>query len=956
MAASKKSAKKVVAKEPAPKKNAPKKATRTPLKKVKAKNADRAADAVDEQLARYRSMRDFHITAEPSGEADKSTHPAEHLPFCIQKHAASHLHYDFRLGWNGVLKSWAVAKGPSYFTGDKRLAVQVEDHPMEYGGFEGIIPAGQYGGGTVMLWDQGTWEPQAGHEDVDKGLREGSLKFIMHGTKIKGKWALIRMGGKAANERKPNWLLIKEHDDFERGKDDPCVTVEEPDSVVTGRTMEQIAANEDHVWNSKDTAKGKAWYRQIGSSSKSDEKGASSAHGKEDKSERISGKKRPMNVSEFENSLSKLPKENQPAFVAPQLALQALSPPAGEGWLHELKLDGYRMQARKDGSGVQMLTRKGLDWTHRVRAVANEVAKLAVDKVTLDGEVVVLAADGTTNFADLQASFQDGTKHVLTYFCFDLLHMDGRNVRELPLKQRKRMLGDVLGGANGDLLRISEHLETNGEELFRNACKLHAEGIVSKKATGRYASGRGSDWLKMKCLHEQEFVVGGFTLPSNGINGVGALLLGYYRDGKLIYAGRTGTGFTQKTHRSIREKLNELVQAPAPFEQVPAEARRGVTWVKPKLVVQVRFTTWTADNLVRQAAFLGVREDKSAEEVVREEATVAPRPKQSAMKNLKTSSSTASAAHRVKGQTAAKISPTEHAPLRLTHPQKILDDQSGMTKQMLADYYWAVAAEMLPHIADRPLSLVRCPDGSDKPCFYQKHVSHTLPEGVGSVDIADKNGKVEPYITLSTAEALAGLAQMGVLEVHPWGSRNEDLEHPDRLIFDLDPDEALGWDVLTGAAAEVRKRLKAIGLESFLKTTGGKGLHVVVPIAPKLEWPAAKEFAHNFVNALERVNPSLYLTKMTKAARKGKIYLDYLRNERGATSVAPFSPRARPGCPVSLPLKWSDLKLAERPVFTVAAFDEWKSRLKTDPWKTMAGMKQRVTAEALSSVGIKRSA
>lgn len=956
MAASKKSAKKVVAKEPAPKKNAPKKATRTPLKKVKAKNADRAADAVDEQLARYRSMRDFHITAEPSGEADKSTHPAEHLPFCIQKHAASHLHYDFRLGWNGVLKSWAVAKGPSYFTGDKRLAVQVEDHPMEYGGFEGIIPAGQYGGGTVMLWDQGTWEPQAGHEDVDKGLREGSLKFIMHGTKIKGKWALIRMGGKAANERKPNWLLIKEHDDFERGKDDPCVTVEEPDSVVTGRTMEQIAANEDHVWNSKDTAKGKAWYRQIGSSGKWDEKGASSAHGKEDKSERISGKKRPMNVSEFENSLSKLPKENQPAFVAPQLALQALSPPAGEGWLHELKLDGYRMQARKDGSGVQMLTRKGLDWTHRVRAVANEVAKLAVDKVTLDGEVVVLAADGTTNFADLQASFQDGAKNVLTYFCFDLLHMDGRNVRELPLKQRKRILGDVLGGANGDLLRISEHLETNGEELFRNACKLHAEGIVSKKATGRYASGRGSDWLKMKCLHEQEFVVGGFTLPSNGINGVGALLLGYYRDGKLIYAGRTGTGFTQKTHRSIREKLNELVQATAPFEQVPAEARRGVTWVKPKLVVQVRFTTWTADNLVRQAAFLGVREDKSAEEVVREEATVAPRPKQSAMKNLKTSSSTASAAHRVKGQTAAKISSTEHAPLRLTHPQKILDDQSGMTKQMLADYYWAVAAEMLPHIADRPLSLVRCPDGSDKPCFYQKHVSHTLPEGVGSVDIADKNGKVEPYITLSTAEALAGLAQMGVLEVHPWGSRNEDLEHPDRLIFDLDPDEALGWDVLTGAAAEVRKRLKAIGLESFLKTTGGKGLHVVVPIAPKLEWPAAKEFAHNFVNALERVNPSLYLTKMTKAARKGKIYLDYLRNERGATSVAPFSPRARPGCPVSLPLKWSDLKLAERPVFTVAAFDEWKSRLKTDPWKTMAGMKQRVTAEALSSVGIKRSA
>jgi bifunctional non-homologous end joining protein LigD len=935
MATAKKSVKKAVAKKSAPKAHKTKKSTQEPL--VKAKSSSRAADAVDEQLARYRSMRDFHVTAEPSGKASKGGRKTKGLPFCIQKHAASHLHYDFRLGWNGVLKSWAVAKGPSYFTGDKRLAVQVEDHPMEYGGFEGIIPAGQYGGGTVMLWDQGTWEPQAGHEDVDKGLRDGSLKFVMHGTKIKGKWALIRMGGKAANERKPNWLLIKEHDDFERGKDDPCVTAEEPDSVVTGRTMEQIARNEDHVWNSKDTARGKAWYRQAGKDEKAD---ASS----------VVAKKRSMSVSAFEKSLSKLPKEDQPGFVAPQLALQALSPPTGEGWLHELKLDGYRMQARKDGSGVQMLTRKGLDWTHRVRAVANEVAKLAVDKVTLDGEVVVLAENGTTNFADLQASFQDGAKNVLTYFCFDLLHMDGRNLRELPLRQRKEMLGNVLTGADGDLLQMSEHLETDGNALFHKACELHAEGIVSKKAAGRYSSGRGSDWLKMKCLHEQEFVVGGFTLPSNGIEGVGALLLGYYRDGKLIYAGRTGTGFTKKTHKAIRIRLDALVQAGAPFEQLPSIARRGVTWVKPELVAQVRFATWTADNLVRQAAFLGVREDKSAEEVTREEVTVAPRPK-----GTKISAKT-TAMHKVKTHVAAKeIVAAEHAPVRLTHPEKILDESSGMTKQMLADYYWAVAVEMLPHIADRPLSLVRCPDGSGKPCFYQKHASHALPDGVGSVDVADKNGKVEPYITLSTAEALTGLAQMGVLEIHPWGSRNEDLEHPDRLIFDLDPDEALGWDVLAEAAGEVRKRLKDIGLESFLKTTGGKGLHVVVPIAPKLEWPAAKEFAHGVVNAMERENPSLYLTKMTKAARKGKIYLDYLRNERGATAVAPFSPRARIGGPVSLPLKWADLNLAERPVFSVATFAEWKARLKTDPWKTMVAMKQRITAKALADVGMKRS-
>ncbi|MCU1224462.1 MAG: ligase [Edaphobacter sp.] len=912
---------------------------------------DTAANAVDEQLARYRSMRDFKVTAEPSGGSAKTK--GEGLPFCIQKHAASHLHYDFRLGWNGVLKSWACAKGPSYFTGDKRLAVQVEDHPMEYGGFEGIIPAGQYGGGTVMLWDQGTWEPQAGHTDVDAGLRDGSLKFVLHGTKMKGKWALIRMGGKWAKEKKPNWLLIKEHDEFERGKDDPPVTEEEPNSVVTGRSIEQIAHSEDHVWNSKDTAgKGRAWYRQdakeVGTSS------GSSAVGKkfEIVPRHPSSSRRAAQLSktrELTERLKGLPSEHQPEFLPPQLALHSVTPPAGEGWLHELKLDGYRMQARKDGAGVQMLTRTGLDWTTRVRAVANEVSKLAVDKVTLDGEVVVLAPNGTTNFADLQASMQEGAKHVLTYFCFDLLHVDGRNVRELPLEERKALLGDVLTGSDEDLLRVSEHLKTDGQELFHKACELHAEGIVSKRAKGRYSAGRSGDWLKMKCLYEQEFVVGGYTLPSNGIRGVGALLLGYYKDGDLIYAGRTGTGFTQKTHRILREKLEALKQKTTPFARLPGDAKRAAVWVKPEMVVQVRFATWTADDLVRQAAFLGVREDKAANEVVREDVVTAPKPKGSGHRKT-------GASHHVEasGSVAAKkvaTEDTEHAPVRLTHPEKVLDVESGMTKQMLADYYWAVAEWMLPHIADRPVSLVRCPDGAGKPCFYQKHVTSMLPDGMGSVDVADKNGKVEPYITLNTPEALAGLGQMGVLEIHPWGSRNDDLERPDRLIFDLDPDESLEWGVLTDAAAEVRARLKKMGLESFLKTTGGKGLHVVAPIKPEMEWPEAKEFAHRVVLAMEKANPALYLTKMTKSARRGKIYLDYLRNERGATSVAPYSPRARVGGPVSMPLSWAELKLKERPVFRVAEFAEWRARLKKDPWKGLESVKQRVTKQALAQVG-----
>jgi bifunctional non-homologous end joining protein LigD len=918
---------------------------------AKKRSGDAAANAVDEQLARYRSMRDFKVTAEPSGGSAKTK--GEGLPFCIQKHAASHLHYDFRLGWNGVLKSWACAKGPSYFTGDKRLAVQVEDHPMEYGGFEGIIPAGQYGGGTVMLWDQGTWEPQAGHTDVDAGLRDGSLKFVLHGTKMKGKWALIRMGGKWAKEKKPNWLLIKEHDEFERGKDDPPVTEEEPNSVVTGRSIEQIAQSEDHVWNSKDTAgKGRAWYRQDAKEAATSS--GSSAVGKkfEIVPRRPSSGRRAVQISktrELIERLEGLPSEHQPEFLPPQLALHSMTPPAGEGWLHELKLDGYRMQARKDGTGVQMLTRTGLDWTARVRAVANEVSKLAVDKVTLDGEVVVLAPNGTTNFADLQASMQEGAKHVLTYFCFDLLHVDGRNVRELPLEERKALLGNVLTGSDEDLLRVSEHLKTDGQELFHKACELHAEGIVSKRAKGRYSAGRSGDWLKMKCLYEQEFVVGGYTLPSNGIRGVGALLLGYYKDGNLIYAGRTGTGFTQKTHRILRERLESLKQKTTSFARLPGDAKRGAIWVKPEMVVQVRFATWTADDLVRQAAFLGLREDKPAKEVVREDVITAPKPKGSGRRKT-------DASHHVEasGSVAAKkvaTEDTEHAPVRLTHPEKVLDVESGMTKQMLADYYWAVAEWMLPHIADRPVSLVRCPDGAEKPCFYQKHVTSMLPDGMGSVDVADKNGKVEPYITLNTPEALAGLAQMGVLEIHPWGSRNDDLERPDRLIFDLDPDESLEWRVLADAAAEVRARLKKMGLESFLKTTGGKGLHVVAPIKPEMEWPEAKEFAHQVVLAMEKANPALYLTKMTKSARRGKIYLDYLRNERGATSVAPYSPRARVGGPVSMPLSWTELKLKERPVFRVAEFAEWKARLKKDPWRGLEAVKQRVTKQALTQVG-----
>ena len=959
------------------------------------------SDLVDAQLEKYRSMRDFAITAEPSGQvsakkspgkskaslsqADEKTplkglakrpskgiakrppkrlvkgHDFSHankanpddgalapgsskLPFVIQKHAATRLHYDFRLGWNGVLKSWAVAKGPSYVTSDKRLAVQVEDHPIDYGGFEGIIPQGQYGGGTVMLWDTGTWEPQPGHTDIDEGLRTGSLKFILHGTKMKGKWALIRMGGKAANEKKPNWLLIKEHDDYERNDSDPAITEEKPNSAITKRTLEQIAQQEDHIWNSK-SANAKSTSKRS-----PDKKSVGGPHLASEMWDSTKPKPAP-------NTL----KETLPKFIPPQLATQADTPPTQSDWLHELKLDGYRIQARLNNASpskgkVELLTRTGLDWTHRMKSIAAEIANLPAETALLDGEVVVLDQNGLTSFANLQAAFKadakDSPRHDLTYFVFDLLHLNGHNLRNLPLNQRKEILAQLFASSSSETLRLSEHLDSNGDQVFQNACKLHAEGIVSKRANAAYTSGRTSSWLKIKCAHQQEFVIGGFTLPSNGIHGVGALLLGYYDNhGKLIYAGRTGTGFTQKTHQLIRNQLDELRAKTNPFQAISAANSRGVIWITPKLVAQVSFATWTSDNLVRQAAFKGLREDKPAKEVRREQpihltakATHTTRP-QTAAKTTKSSNKSPGAPPST--ASSSKVGDTtDHANIRLTHPDKILDTESKLTKQQLADYYWQIADHMLPQIANRPLSLVRCPEGSTQPCFFQKHTSPTLPPGIETIQVPDKKtGKPEPYITLSTREALAGLAQMGVLELHPWGAQNNNLEHPDRIVIDLDPDESISWPTLASAAKETRTLLKKLGLESFLKSTGGKGLHVVVPIAPEHDWPTIKQFAHAVALKLEKQNPELYLTKMSKAARKGRIFIDYLRNERGATAVAAFSPRARAGATVSIPLAWPELGQPQRPIFHVANFADWQPRLKRDPWKTLPNTHQKIDPE-----------
>jgi len=891
-----------------------------------AQSRSKAAQTVQRQLARYRSMRDFHITSEPRGGGKAAAPTVKALPFVIQKHAATRLHYDFRLGWHGVLKSWAVAKGPSFYPGDRRLAVQVEDHPMEYGGFEGTIPKGQYGGGTVMVWDYGDWMPLG---DVDKGLSEGHLKFELHGKKLQGRWALVRMHGHGERPDKPNWLLIKDRDEFARSSSDPAITDEAPDSAMTGRSIDRIAENADTVWDSENGLRGAATHER-------------KTAAKAPKAPHTRGKtKRPRIAAPTPAG----PREAFPGFVPPQLAQSAVSAPSGAGWAHEIKLDGYRIQIHlrsKQRRRATLLTRKGLDWTARMPDIARAAEQLPVQDAILDGEVVALNDEGIASFADLQAAFQEGPKKPLVYFAFDLLHLDGHNTRTLPLLERKELLAKLLAqSGDNSLLRYSDHFLEEGKKVFAHACRLGAEGVVSKLADAKYISGRSGAWLKIKCIQEQELVIGGYTLPSKGGHGIGALLLGYYQDGKLQYAGRSGTGFTDRTRRQIRTRLDSLLQSKPSFAQLPNGAGRGAKWVKPELVAQIAFATWTRDNLVRQASFKGLREDKPAKEVVRESpvsAEPAPRGRQSAP---------ASTPNRERKNS------TVASQFNITHPEKVLDEESGVTKLALAEYYAAVAKHMLPHIADRPLSVVRCPEGSGKPCFFQKHVGRGLPHGVESIPIPNrKTGKIEEFLTLNTAEGLVGMAQMGVLEIHPWGSHNKTLEQPDRIIIDLDPDAAIDWSTLAATAVDLRQRLKKLSLVSFLKSTGGKGLHVVVPVEPEFEWPRVKQFAHQLVLEMEAEQPRLYITKMSKAERKNRIFLDYLRNDREATAVAPFSPRARSGAPVAMPLDWQELKSAAAPAFHVADFAQWRSRLNRDPWKEMTKTKQHLTEEMLPDTGV----
>ena len=881
-------------------------------------------------LREYYAKRDFGKTPEPRGKE----HKGQGFSFCVQKHAATRLHYDFRLELDGVLLSWAVPKGPSYDPADKRLAMQTEDHPLEYGGFEGIIPKGEYGGGTVVLWDRGRWEPI---EEPHKAYHSGRLKFRLFGEKLQGAWMLVKTRGRDPRDAEKSWLLFKEKDEHARPAAEYDVTAERPESVSTGRTLEEIAAEKDRVWHSNRPAAEPA-----------PRKGVAAAVARAlEKKEKQARKAAPSAAPAEIPGARKAP---LPRFVKPQLATLVDEAPDGEGWLHELKFDGYRILCRLQDGEARLLSRNGKDWTAQFEPVARAARRLAFEEALVDGEVAMLLADGTTSFNALQNAGAPPPGARLTYFVFDLLHVDGYDLTRAPLETRKQALRARIPGGAG-VVRFSDHVVGNGREFHEKACGMKLEGIISKRRDAPYEATRSRSWLKVKCLHEQEFVIGGFTDPEGARSGIGALLLGVYEGEKLRFAGKVGTGFTDKSARELRARLQKLEQKTSPFaEKIPGTARAH--WVEPKLVAEVAFGEWTPDHRLRHPSYQGLREDKPARQVVREEAraveevareAVHPRVWPAKRSVSSRGGGGSSAAVRSTRKNAERSGPhsgmTLHG-VRITNPDRVMYPQEGLTKLDLARYYETIADRVLPHVKGRPTTLVRCPEGLAEACFYQKHSGWWAPEALRRVKIQEKT-KVGDYLVVDDLAGLIGLVQIGILEVHTWNSLADDVEHPDRIVIDLDPDEGLPWPRVVEAARRVRDRLAADKLKSFVKTTGGKGLHVVAPLTGKATWDASAAYTERIATEIAGEEPRSYVAEMSKAKRRGKVFIDWLRNVRGATSIAAYSTRAKPAAPVSVPLEWDELDAkGGPPEFTVKNLARRLGRMKTDPWAAYARTRQ----------------
>jgi len=841
-------------------------------------------------LTEYRARRDFTRTAEPSGKTGvvASARPR----FVIQKHAASRLHYDFRLELDGVFKSWAVTRGPSLDPKDKRLAVEVEDHPLAYGDFEGTIPKGEYGGGTVMLWDRGHWEPEGG-QSPQEALRKGNLKFRLDGEKLSGGWVLVRLRNDRDGGKRHNWLLIKHRDDIARDGDGDSI-LEEDHSVASGRALEEIAAGKGRgptpfMLPGRGRAKAGAVWSSTGN-------GRANGHARGHDAEvqalparrtgRVGGRK--------------LRSARLPDFVAPQLCQLVDRPPSAPGWGHEVKFDGYRVQICVEDGDVAIKTRKGLDWSEKFPSILKAASRLP--NAILDGEVAALDGSGVPDFSALQAALSERDTAGLIFFAFDLLAEGDEDLRPLPLSERKARLKAMIA-ANarkpGSSIRYVEHLTTAGDAVLRSACQMSLEGIVSKRLDAPYQSGRGRTWTKAKCRAGHEVVIGGWTSQGSRFR---SLLVGVRRGDHLIHTGRVGTGFGRATVARLLPRLKAMASDKNPFsgDNVPRKAK-GVHWLKPDLVAEIEFAGWTDAGMVRQAAFKGLREDKPAGEVTAEKPAAA---------------STVDVARPVpQRHGVAGARPGAGAivmGVAISKPDKPLwpDVEGGpVTKLDLARYYEQVGEWMMTHLKGRPCSIVRAPDGIDGQQFFQRHAG---PGTSKLISLAKVSGDRKPYLQIDRIEGLAAMAQIAALELHPWNNQPGLTAVPGRLIFDLDPAPDVAFKTVIEAARDLRERLEALGLATFCKTTGGKGLHVVTPLAPSkrdaLDWSMAKAFARELCQRMADDSPGRYTMNMAKKSRTGRIFLDYLRNDQFATAVAPLSPRARPGATVSMPLAWTQVR------------------------------------------------
>lgn len=835
-------------------------------------------------LETYNRKRDFSKTTEPRGRAGRKKIAVSGNSYVIQKHDARRLHYDFRLELDGVLKSWAVTKGPSLIAGEKRLAVQTEDHPLEYGDFEGTIPKGEYGGGTVIVWDSGSWTPLG---DPHKGLAKGHLEFELHGKKLGGRWHLIRMAGKP-REKRENWLLIKGEDEAARPEGAADILEERPESAKTGRVIDEVE-NEKPGWSSKT---GKIRRRSV--------------RKKDDAAKGEAGETAtPTDATPVDpSSLKGARKAALPSFVEPALATLVSKPPSGSRWLHEIKFDGYRLEVRIEAGRVKLLTRSGLDWSQKFgKEIVSAFRDLPVGTAIIDGELVVEPAAGASDFSALQADLSEGRSDRFVFYAFDLLYLDGYDLKASPLIGRKELLRKIIPSETG-ILRFSSHFDENGDLLLSHACRLSLEGIVSKIADDPYRPGRGKTWVKSKCSSRQEFVIGGWVPSTTSRKAIGSLVLGVYEDGKLEHVGRVGTGYTHTVAEQLFKRLGRLQVKENPFAtKLTAEEHRGVRFVRPELVAEVEFRAWTADGHLRHASFRGLREDKNPLEIVRE-----------------TPKSTKESA----AEKPARSS------VSLTHGDRLYWPDEGVTKAGLADYYTEVWRYMGPFVVGRPLALVRCPNGIAGQHFFQKHAWKGMNRNIA---LAKDPQDEEPYVSIDDLNGLIGLVQAAVLEIHPWGSMIGNWEKPDMIIMDLDPGPDVDWSEVIAAAEETAERLRQTGLVPFVKTSGGKGLHIVCPLVAKAEWPTVKAFTKGIADAMAADSPDHYVSTITKSKRGGKILIDYLRNQRGSTAVAPYSTRARPGAAVSMPLLWEELSPAIGPdYFTVLNVPTRLAALRSDPW------------------------